>query len=170
VNQSKNYYFLSDDEVSFFDSFSTFIIPTGKDPLAEPGAHEVGTVSYVDSILSEFPNEVQAHFRQSVQNVLAESRKKFMREFGLLNDIEKEQLLRSLHENHETRQLIFELRSLALEGFYSDYHDPSYDGLSAWKLINFGGKRISDLKKDWSFVRAWRDAVSSKGSAKESGL
>lgn len=153
-------YFLQEKEYSFFKSFCSFIVPTGVDPVAEPGADEIGTVNYVDSILFEMPKEVQNHFRKSIEIVQAGSKTKFARDFELLNDDQKNALLRELYLDHISRDRIFELRSLALEGFYSDYHDPGYKGKSAWDILRFQGKRISELKKDWTFLKNWRDGES----------
>ena len=151
-------YFLTKEEYSFLESFSSFIVPSGENIKEEPGAKEVGTVNYIDSTLFDMPKEVQDHFRKSIQIVQDSAKKQFEKDFVLLMDSEKEALLKELHLDHSTRDVIFELRSLALEGFYSDYHDPAYNGKTAWEILGFGGKRISDLKKDWSFLKIWRDS------------
>ena len=150
-------YFLTKEEYSFFESFSSFVVPSGENPKEEPGAKEVGTVNYIDSTLFDMPKEAQDHFRKSIQIVRDSAKKKFEKDFLLLTDNEKESLLKELHLDHSTRDVIFELRSLALDGFYSDYHDPTYKGRTPWESISFQGKRISELKKDWSFLKIWRE-------------
>ncbi len=154
---SKSLYFLSEEEVKFFESLASFIVPPGKDPEIEPGAKEVGAITYIDSTLADFPPGVQNYFRTSIKTVNDYSLTLFSKPFINLNDDEKDTVLRRLYLNPATREKIFDLRSLALESFYSDYHDPSYNGVTGWQVVHFGGKRISDMKKDWSFLKVWRD-------------
>ncbi len=133
------------------------MIPTGKEPMTDPGALEVGSVNYVDSTLFDFPKEVQRYFRGIISQVNAKSRKKFGSDFCEISDSDKNLVLKSLFLDPKTREGVFDLRSIALEGFYSDYHDPWYRGITPWKLVKFEGKRISDLKKDWMFLKVWKD-------------
>lgn len=166
-NNTNQYYFLTPEEALFFQSFCSFVIPTGPDPKSTPGAREVGSINYVDSTLIDFPKEVQEYFREIIKLVNETSLKQFGRLFSELSIGEKESTVRKLFLNAETRERIFDLRSIALEGFYSDYHDPEYGGITPWQLIKFGGKRISDLKKDWTFLRVWRDYERSGFRAEE---
>jgi hypothetical protein len=156
-NSRRSYFFLTPEEVLFFESFCSFVVPTGPEPKKQPGAKEVGSVNYVDSTLFDFPKEVQEYFRGTVRMVNEKSTRRFGREFAGLSAEEKDRIVRELFLNHKTRERIFDLRSIALEGFYSDYRDPDYKGVTPWQLIKFGGKRISDLKKDWTFLRIWKD-------------
>jgi hypothetical protein len=57
--------------------------------------------------------------------------------------------------------IVFALRAVCLEGFYSDYRDPSYSGRTAWDILEFKGKRVDGIKKDWSFLKIYRDAEGS---------
>ena len=50
-----------------------------------------------------------------------------------------------------TRERAFDLRSLVLESYYSDYRDPSYNGVTAWGAIKFEGKRILESRKTGGF-------------------
>ncbi len=153
----RKYYFLSETEAEFYRALSTLIIPTGADPRVSPGAQEVGAVNYIDCTLFDFPREVQDYFREITKLVNEKSRKRFSRDFPEISDLDRDSVLQSLFLDPRTRERAFDLRSLALEGFYSDYHDPWYEGATAWDVAKFGGKRISGIKKDWTFLRVWRD-------------
>jgi hypothetical protein len=89
--------------------------------------------------------------------VNGKSNEKFGSDFSEISDFDKNLVLRTLFLDPKNREGMFDLRSLALEGFYSDYHDPWYEGITPWKLVKFEGKRISDLKKDWTFLKVWKD-------------
>lgn len=152
-----NYYVLTREEVEFFECFSSFIVPSGADPKTEPGAKEVGTVHYIDSHLHEFPREVQDYFRETIRMIENLSMNLFVKPFRQLEDPDKNIVLRALYLDPKTRERTLDMRSLALEGFYSDYHDPWYGGVSGWDVVGFSGKRISDMKKDWTFLKVWKD-------------
>jgi hypothetical protein len=158
----QEFYFLTPDEVKFFKAFCSTIVPSGADPVSDPGAKEVGTIHYVDSTLFEFPGEVQKYFRRVVDLVNQKSVSRFQNQFSDLSTFNRNWILRELFLDPKIRERIFDLRSLALEGFYSDYHDPEYEGMTPWELVQFRGKRISGLKKDWSFLKIWRDVATSK--------
>ncbi len=153
----EKFYFLSLEECDFFKSLCETIVPEGEDPKSEPGAVTVGGLSYIDSFLYELPEEARQYFRSSIGLVNTNCQKKFFKNFVQLNTQERNQVLRDFYLNPASRERMFDLRSLALEAFYSDFHDPSYSGITAWQYIEFGGKRISNLKKDWSFLQVWRD-------------
>jgi len=155
-------YFLTANEARFLESFCGLIVPSGADPKLEPGANDVGALNYIDSDLLDFPKEVQEYYRESIRLVDELSQKKFGGKFAQLSDGDKNMILRDFYLNPKTRERMFGLRSLALEGFYSDYRDPWYDGISGWEFTGFSGKRISDLKKDWTFLKIWRDWESKK--------
>ncbi len=152
------YYFLDPEEVKFFKALCDLIVPDSRDGKEfEPGATAVGAVNYIDSTLCEFPAQVQGYFRSAVKLVDEESRRKFSSPFSNLDDSDKSIILRELYLDPKTRERMLDLRSLVLEGFYSDYHDPWYKGTTPWEYVGFQGKRISDLKKDWSFLKVWRE-------------
>ena len=155
--RKESYYLLTPDEVKFFKALSSMIVPSGKDPKAEPGANEVGAANYIDSTLHAFPPPVQEYFRDCISVVNTLSIKKFQSDFAGLSDADKNIVLRELFLDPKTREKAFDLRSLALEGFYSDYHDPWYNGVTGWQFTKFGGKRVSDIKKDWTFLQVWKD-------------
>jgi len=154
---NKKYYFLSEEEARFFTALSILMVPAGTNPVSSPGALEVGGVNYIDCTLFAFPKEVQEYFRGIIKLTNEKSRERFRRDFALLEDPDKEFVLKSLFSDPVTRERAFDLRSLVLEGYYSDYHDPLYNGITAWEAIKFEGKRISGIKKDWSFLKIWRD-------------
>lgn len=156
--QRNKYNVLTPKEVKFFLAFSSLIVPSGEDPRSDPGASEVGTVNYIDSTLFAFPPPVQKYFKDAVALTNEISRQKFENDFADLSDANRSIILRELLLNPKTRERAFDLRSIVLEGFYSDYHDPWYRGVTPWELVRFGGKRISDVKKDWSFLKVWRDS------------
>ena len=156
-SRTESYYLLTINEAQFFKALASLVVPSGKDPKAEPGALEVGAVNYIDSTLYAFPPPVQQYFRDAIEMVNTLSKKRFNGNFIDLADVDKNIVLRELLLNPRTRERAFDLRSLALEGFYSDYHDPWYHGTTAWELTKFGGKRVSDVKKDWSFLKVWKD-------------
>jgi hypothetical protein len=158
----QEFYFLTPDEVKFFNAFCSLIVPSGADPSTDPGANEVGSIHYVDSTLFDFPKEVQKYFREIVELVNQRSISRFQKQFSVLPPFDQSWILRELFLDPNVRERIFDLRSIALEGFYSDYHDPGYKGVTPWELVQFGGKRITGMKKDWSFLRIWRDSETEK--------
>ena len=161
---SPKFYFLNLPEARFFEALCSIIVPEGSDPLNEPGALTVGAINYIDSTLFNFPSEVQAYFREAIDTINKHSQSQFSKEFSDLSDPDKNIVLRGLYLDPKTRELSFDLRSLALESFYSDYHDPWYEGMSGWEFVQFGGKRISDIKKDWSFLKVWKEWNSEKSA------
>jgi hypothetical protein len=160
-------YFLTDDESNFFLAICELIVPEGSDPKTDPGAATVGALSYIDSSLFGMPKESQNYFRGAIQYVNQESSKRFSRKFSGISSDEKNSLIHDLFTNSMSRERMFDLRSLVLEGFYSDYHDPSYQGPTSWDVIGFGGKRISNLSKDWTFLQVWKDSEANHGKKKE---
>ncbi|MCL5068999.1 MAG: gluconate 2-dehydrogenase subunit 3 family protein [Thaumarchaeota archaeon] len=83
--RKESYYLLTPDEVKFFKALSSMIVPSGKDPKAEPGANEVGAANYIDSTLHAFPPPVQEYFRDCISVVNTLSIKKdwtFLQDFN----------------------------------------------------------------------------------------
>ncbi len=159
AENNQEFYFLTPEERRFFESFCSVIVPTGTDPSSDPGAKEVGSIHYVDSSLFDFPLEVQEYFRGIVSLVNQRASLRFEKQFSDLSDFDKNLILRELLLDPKIRERIFDLRSIALEGFYSDYHDPGYNGTTPWELIQFRGRRVSGIKKDWNFLKNWRDSA-----------
>lgn len=153
----KEIYFLSEDECKFFEALCETIVPEGPDPATDPGALTIGAISYIDSLLYDLPKNSQQHFREAIKLLDKDCKNKFSKNFAEIKPEQRDSALRDFYFNSKTREMMFDLRSLVLEGFYSDYRDPSYSGVTAWEYIEFGGKRISDIKKDWSFLKAWKD-------------
>lgn len=151
------YYLLSKEEARFFEALCETIVPEGADARSDPGANTVGGLTYIDSFLVSLPKEAQEYFKNSIQALDNVCEKKFSRKFADLAISERNKVLREFYLEPTSRESMFDLRSVALEAFYSDYHDPSYDGMTAWQYVGFGGKRISDIKKDWTFLRVWKD-------------
>jgi hypothetical protein len=154
---NNKHYFLSEEEARFFTALSLLMVPVGTNPVSSPGALEVGGVNYIDCTLLAFPKEVQEYFRGIIKLTNEKSKERFRRDFAALEDPDKEFVLKSLFSDSVTRERAFDLRSLVLESYYSDYHDPLYTGATAWEAIKFEGKRISGIKKDWSFLKIWHD-------------
>ena len=152
-------YFLSVDEKEFFEALCETVVPEGSNPAEEPGALTVGALSYIDSTLFDLPRQAQEYFRKAIELLNELSKEEFSSEFQKLSLPNRNAVLRDFYLDQKTREMMFDLRSIALEGFYSDYHDPSYLGKTGWDFTHFGGKRISDLKKDWSFVKIWREKM-----------
>jgi hypothetical protein len=166
VSEPKHeYYFLTKKEARFFRALCELIVPAGNDPTNSPGANEVGAVNYIDSTLADLSGEEQNYFRKILKLADQISTEKFSQDFADTSESNRDWVLRSLFSDPKTRERAFDLRSLVLEGFYSDYHDPWYRGVTAWELIKFGGKRISGIEKDWTFLKVWRDFEQKKRDA-----
>jgi Gluconate 2-dehydrogenase subunit 3 len=153
----KEWYFLSEGEGRFFEALCETIVPEGKDPAEDPGALTVGGLSYIDSSLWDMSPGRQEYFRQSIGLVEDLSRALFSRNFCGLDQPQRTRILKELYLNPKTREQMFDLRSIVLEAFYSDFHIPNYAGMTGWQYVHFGGKRISDVKKDWTFLKVWKD-------------
>lgn len=151
------FYFLSKEEARFFEILCETIVPEGSDAKADPGAVTVGGLSYIDSFLVSSPTPIQHYFRSAIEALDEECEKKFSKKFVELNTSQRNEILKDFYLDPKTRERMFDLRSLVLEAFYSDFHDPSYDGMTAWQYVEFGGKRISSIKKDWTFLKVWKD-------------
>jgi Gluconate 2-dehydrogenase subunit 3 len=159
AKEIENLNFLPRDEKLFFEALCDAIVPAGSDPKVEPGALTVGGLTYIDSNLYGLPKETQHYFKQTIDLLNQKCRKRFSpsRNFAELNPSEREIILKEFYQDPTTRERMFDLRSLVLEAFYSDYHDPTYDGITAWEYLQFGGRRITELKKDWTFLKVWKD-------------
>jgi hypothetical protein len=150
-------YFLTESDCNFFAALCETVVPQGPDPNLDPGALTVGAIDYIDSVLHDSPKERQQYFRQAIEDLNLVCEKKFSSQFSALTPDQKDLSLKEFYLNPRTREKMFDLRSIVLEGFYSDYHSPEYNGVTGWEYVEFGGKRISDIKKNWDFLRVWRD-------------
>lgn len=152
LNESGPPFFLKKDQYELIADIAEAIVPSGPDPLKEPGARQVGAVNYADSVLlASEPDEVKM-IEDLLEHIRSEAEKLGKSDFRSLSEQQKITLLNSLHDRSETKSAYIFLRALCVEGFYSDYSDPGYEGVTAWNLLEFGGPRISDLEKDWSFL------------------
>ncbi len=146
-------FFLEKDQYDLIADIAETVVPPGQDPLKEPGAREVGSVNYIDSVLLDAEEGEVKMLGKVLDIIRKEAVKMGASDFRSLADRQKIELLNSLFDRSDTKEAYIFLRSLCVEGFYSDYSDPGYSGVTAWKLIEFGGPRISELNKDWSFLR-----------------
>jgi Gluconate 2-dehydrogenase subunit 3 len=150
------FHFLSKKEGEFFAALCDALVPEGEDPSKDPGALTVGGLDYIDSMLYDSSEQRQHYFQDAILILEKESKSRFARDFRELNAEERKVVIRDGFLNPKFRERMFDLRSLVLESFYSDYHSPDYSGITGWKYVGFGGRRISDVKKDWSFLKVWQ--------------
>jgi hypothetical protein len=154
-------YYLSRDEHMFFLALCETIVPEGADPNSDPGALTVGAIDYIDSSLVDSSKDRQEYFHQAIRELDKVCQARFSDKFCNLKPEQRDHALKDFYLDPKTKEKLFDLRSLVLEGFYSDYHSPAYKGITAWTYVGFGGKGISGIKKDWNFLRIWRDTSKS---------
>ena len=164
LNEQGPPFFLKEDQYKLIADIAETIVPSGADPLKEPGSREVGSVNYIDSVLMDAENGEIKMLDDLLDIIREEAVRMGEAELRSLSPQKQIDLLNSLFDRSDTKEAYIFLRSLCVEGFYSDYSDPGYDGVTAWKLIEFGGPRISEIEKDWSFLRIHSDG--SKGGSK----
>jgi hypothetical protein len=103
--------------------------------LLVPGSKRVGSVVYLDALVTGMPPEVQGAVLAAIDALAppaadgAEALAEHERtpEFGLL-------------------------RALAVEAYYSDFVAPGKDGPGAWAEIDFNSPLATRLSKDWSYL------------------
>jgi Gluconate 2-dehydrogenase subunit 3 len=150
-------FFLTPDEYQLVWALMETIVPAGDGPVPEPGGVEVGAHNYFDSRILDLPEGARHYFRSALHLVDGRAGQRFGKSFANLSSEERSGVLGSLLADPTTMAPAFALRAICLEGFYSDYRDPSYTGRTAWDLIEFKGKRIDGIKKDWSFLRIYQE-------------
>jgi hypothetical protein len=150
-------YFFSADEFDTLRAFAARIIPTGEDPYKDPGANEIGTSNYVDSWILDESESTQDKFRKALAFIADTSRERFGATFIEIAPSKQNEFLSWMIKDRVGLNYFETLRSSCIEGFYSDYCDPDYRGPTAWTLVGYQGKRISDLKKAWSFLRIYEE-------------
>lgn len=155
LNENGPPFVLKKDQYELIADIAETIVPSGLDPLKEPGARQVGAVNYADSALVGAEEGEIRMIEGLLDFIVKESVKMGKENFRSLSTEQKISLLNSLHDRSETKDAYIFLRSLCVEGFYSDYCDPGYEGVTAWKLLDFEGPRISDIEKDWSFLEIY---------------
>jgi hypothetical protein len=103
--------------------------------LLVPGSRRVGSVAYLDAVLTAMPPPVQA-------DVLAAIDKLAPAAAGGA---------RALAEHERTPEFGL-LRALAVEAYYSDFVAPDAPGPGAWSEIDFNSPLATRLDKDWSYL------------------
>ena len=103
--------------------------------LLVPGSRRVGSVVYVDAVLTGMPPEVRV---------------------GALNAIDAlapaaADGAGALAEHEATPEFAL-LRALAVEAYYSDFVAPDRPGPGAWAEIDFNSPLATRLRKDWSYL------------------
>lgn len=116
----------------------------------------MGAHNYFDSRILDLPEGARPMVRDALQLLEDRSKQESGKSFADLSAAQREKVLRSMLLDPATMTPIFVLRIFCVEGFYSDYRDPSYTGKTAWDIVEFKGKRIDGIKKDWSFLRNYQ--------------
>lgn len=150
-------FFLSPEEYRMVEALVETIVPADGGSAPEPGGREVGAHNYFDSRMLDLPEIAREAFRSALALVDDRSTKVSGKHFADLALEAREAVLRSLLLDPTSMAAVFAVRAICLEGFYSDYRDPSYSGRTAWELLDFNGKRIDGIVKDWSFLRIYQE-------------
>jgi hypothetical protein len=103
--------------------------------LIVPGSSRVGSVLYVDAVLTGMPPEVREHALAAIDALAPAA------EAGA----------DALAERAQTPEFGF-VRALACEAYYSDFVAPGKDGPGAWAEIDFNSPLATRLDKDWSYL------------------
>ena len=147
-------YYLSAEDYETLKLIADIIIP-GNGP-DEPGASAVGTVNFIDSEFGNMSENEREELRKAIALFHDYPKKSFGKELSDLNKDEISALFKKMHTDTASRLSFLLVRSLCIMGFYSDYADPWYDGIGVWAWMDYGGKGISGLNKDWSFLEIYR--------------
>ncbi len=123
----------------------------------DPGASEVGTANYIDSWILDESESIKTEFHRALEFIEKKSNERFGLPFKYLSSDKQDHFLTWMVKDRTGSDFFETLRGACIDGFYSDYCDPNYSGRTAWSLVGFQGKRISDVKKDWSFLRIYRE-------------
>ncbi|HVN60986.1 MAG TPA: hypothetical protein VMT59_06965 [Gaiellaceae bacterium] len=103
--------------------------------LIVPGSSRVGSVVYVDAVLTGMPPEVRAHALDAIDALAPAA------EAGA----------EALAEQARTPEFGF-IRALSCEAYYSDFVAPGKEGPGAWAEIDFNSPLATRLHKDWSYM------------------
>ncbi len=149
---------LSEEEYELVGSLVETFVPSGEDREMDPGAREVGAKNYFDSELLNYLPTQRSEIRLTLSLIEEEAARLSggSGKFSELSEESRVRVVKNLISNPPTRSRLLEIRSLCLEGFYSDYRDPGYAGKSGWEWTGYEGKGITGLKKDWSFLEIYR--------------
>jgi hypothetical protein len=103
--------------------------------LLVPGSRRVGSVVYLDAVLTAMPPPVQADVFAAIDKLApaAASGPEALAE-------------------HERTPEFGLLRALAVEAYYSDFVAPDAPGPGAWAEIDFNSPLATRLDKDWSYL------------------
>jgi hypothetical protein len=121
---------LSDDEAEIVARVCELVVP---------GSAKVGPEVYVDAAAADWPEERQEQLRAAIAAMAP------VREEG--------ETFLALHQDDPEFHL---LRAMAIDGYYSDFARPGYDGPTAWDDVGFNSPQALRLRKDWSYLRCFR--------------
>ena len=103
--------------------------------LIVPGSSRVGSVVYIDALITGMPPEARAGALAAIDALAPAA--------AAGAD--------ALAEHERTPEFGF-VRALAIEAYYSDFVAPGKDGPRAWAEIDFNSPLATRLKKDWSWL------------------
>ena len=103
--------------------------------LIVPGSSSVGSVVYVDALVSEMPPPVREHALASIDALAPAAAEG----------------ADALAAHERTPEFAF-VRALAIEAYYSDFVAPGAPGPGAWDEIDFKPPLAARLDKDWSYL------------------
>jgi hypothetical protein len=103
--------------------------------LLVPGSKAVGSVVYLDALVTGMPPELQGAVLAAIDAL------------GPAAAGGAEALT-----EHERTPEFGLLRALAVEAYYSDFVAPGKDGPGAWAEIDFNSPLATRLSKDWSYL------------------
>ena len=103
--------------------------------LLVPGSSRVGSVVYVDALLTGMPPGARAHALEAIDALAP----------AAAGGAE------ALAEHERTPEFAF-VRALAVEAYYSDFVAPGSEGPGAWAEIDFNSPLATRLHKDWSYM------------------
>ena len=103
--------------------------------LIVPGSSRVGSVVYVDAVLTGMPPAARHHALAAIDALAPAA------EAGV----------EALAAHERTGEFAF-VRALAIEAYYSDFVAPGKEGPGAWAEIDFNSPLATRLDKDWSYL------------------
>jgi hypothetical protein len=103
--------------------------------LLVPGSSRVGSVEYVDAVLTSMPPPVRDGALAAIDTLAPAAA----------------QGADVLAEQERTPEFAF-VRALAIEAYYSDFVAPGKEGPGAWAEIDFNSPLATRLDKDWSYL------------------
>lgn len=118
--EMKNHFYSAADE-EIFGEFSEIILPT---TVKSPGAKAAGVGVLIPLIIKDcFPQDLQDVFKKGFEDMLAQCKTKFNKEFLNLNSEEKMQLMNALKQdsidNNKEPSFFLIARDLTILGYFS---------------------------------------------------